>query len=588
MNHKNKKVKKEELKKISEKQSGITLIALIITIVILIILATVAINFVFNDGLIKRAEQAKNMAEESSANEIAALDYLSEWMGDSLQGIEGYSIEDGVNIPKLAEGMIPVYYDEEAKVWKVADENNENKEWYNYEEKRWANIVTVREENAELREAEAGTEIPMEDITTFFVWIPRYAYSITSGYREGNGAEGKIDVTFLKGNTNIGSDNVEYETDYDESTLNPGDETPKIVHSGFRMGNKELNGIWVAKFEASGTNAEGVAVGNRSASSSTAAKADGSTYVKIVPSVPSWREITIGESEYRSMEMSSNTANYGWTSEVNSHLMKNSEWGAVAYLCYSEYGSVPKTNGSGTYSGSYYYDMYTGAGVKGKTIENGVEKFDEGRYETFTEETYGYNTELGEYASTTGNVYGVYDMAGGAWERVAAYLDNKNSYLNTYGKSSSNTSITYFENGELKSEYAALWDAYEVSEEEKSNQIMVAGEAKTQSEIWNWNYKSIDYNEARQRITEVTFNNMAQHKGIGVNETTSTFSYYAPYGTTSGKRDWFQTVKDTETNTTTEYGRTWDRDYILKVLAINCKKMDFFKNTCQLFTNMLK
>jgi hypothetical protein len=27
-------------------------------------------------------------------------------------------------------------------------------------------------------------------------------------------------------------------------------------------------------------------------------------------------------------------------------------------------------------------------------------------------------------ASTTGNIYGIYDMSGGAWERVVAYVDN--------------------------------------------------------------------------------------------------------------------------------------------------------------------
>ena len=32
-----------------------------------------------------------------------------------------------------------------------------------------------------------------------------------------------------------------------------------------------------------------------------------------------------------------------------------------------------------------------------------------------------YNTEKGVKASTTGNVYGIYDMSGGSWERVAAY-----------------------------------------------------------------------------------------------------------------------------------------------------------------------
>ena len=42
-------------------EAGITLVALVVTIVILIILATVAINAVFGEnGLIKKAEEAKN------------------------------------------------------------------------------------------------------------------------------------------------------------------------------------------------------------------------------------------------------------------------------------------------------------------------------------------------------------------------------------------------------------------------------------------------------------------------------------------------------------------------------------------------
>ena len=38
---------------------------------------------------------------------------------------------------------------------------------------------------------------------------------------------------------------------------------------------------------------------------------------------------------------------------ANSHLMKNSEWGAVAYLCYSKYGNAPKINGAGSEAVSY-------------------------------------------------------------------------------------------------------------------------------------------------------------------------------------------------------------------------------------------
>ena len=89
--------------------------------------------------------------------------------------------------------------------------------------------------------------------------------------------------------------------------------------------------------------------------------------------------------------------------------------------------------------------------------------------------------------------------------------------------------------------------------------------------MWNWNNKGIEYNEARKRLTEYTFNHLP--KGIGVNETTDSFSYYAPYGTTTTNPNknwsWYQTVKDTETNTTTEYGRTWDSDYTLIGHACN-------------------
>ncbi len=46
------------------KNKGITLVALVITIIIIIILSTIAINFTFGEnGLITRAEQAKELAE---------------------------------------------------------------------------------------------------------------------------------------------------------------------------------------------------------------------------------------------------------------------------------------------------------------------------------------------------------------------------------------------------------------------------------------------------------------------------------------------------------------------------------------------
>ncbi len=542
------------MKSIKEK-SGITLVALAVTIVVLLLLSAVTITFVLGeDGLIAKAMEAKKANENAEGKDKSQLDDASDFINGYKKTESGYSEKDKVNSPNLKEGMIPVYYDKVNKVWRKADKENKDKQWYNYDIKQWANIVTVEEKDGELRNVEVGTEIPIEKITSFFVWIPRYAYSITSGYKQGNGAKGEIDVTFLKGNTNIGTDGVSYNIDYDESKLSEGEVTPKIVHPGFKMGGKELTGIWVAKFEASGTDSNGNAVGNASASDSKEQhEPEPNTYVKILPSKISWRHITIGESEYRCMQMSNNKDKYGWNSTVNSHLIKNSEWGAVAYLCYSKYGNVPKTNGAGTVgSSNHWYDLYTGAGTK--DID------EEGPY-TFSESTHAYNTELGVLASTTGNEYGIYDMAGGGYERVAAYLDNKNVYLNTNGKNKDG-SIKYFENGILNSQYANLWDSYQVSDEEKNNKIMVENVGEiSQSELWKWENRAIEYNKARLRLTQANYNNMP--KGIGINETGKSFSYYAPYGTDATKKPytWFTTAKDTSTATKGDpTASTWDGD----------------------------
>ena len=65
-------------------QKGITLVALVITIVILIILATVAISFAFNGGLIPYAEKAKEVGEQDSANVTKALQEMEAKLNQAL------------------------------------------------------------------------------------------------------------------------------------------------------------------------------------------------------------------------------------------------------------------------------------------------------------------------------------------------------------------------------------------------------------------------------------------------------------------------------------------------------------------------
>ena len=111
---------------------------------------------------------------------------------------------------------------------------------------------------------------------------------------------------------------------------------------------------------------------------------------------------------------------------LNSHLMKNTEWGAVAYLSQSVYGKNSEIwiNNSGSYiTGS--------AGNAATSSQNtGVDT--------------NYTSEQGMQASSTGNVTGIYDMAGGAWEYTASYLEN--GYVKepgTDGAISNNNRYTY-------------------------------------------------------------------------------------------------------------------------------------------------
>ena len=84
------------------------------------------------------------------------------------------------NAPSLASNMVPVYFDSTSNVWKKADESNldESNQWYDYDNKMWANAVTVTNKNRETYlKADAGTTIPMSDINTMWVWVPRYTYT---------------------------------------------------------------------------------------------------------------------------------------------------------------------------------------------------------------------------------------------------------------------------------------------------------------------------------------------------------------------------------------------------------------------------
>ena len=515
---------------------GITLIALVITIIVLLILAGVTIAALSGDnGILTKAKEAKEKTEQAQKDEEDTLQEMVDAINNVSPSSEGYVESKKVNSPKVTSGMIPIKW--ENNNWVVCSQDDSN--WYSYDStKKWANVM-LSDGTYKADTVKVGQVVEEKDLGSMCVWIPRYAYKIAG--------EKNIEVTFLKGNTNEGSDGVIYTTDESTDTIKTA-----IVHPAFNLGGTELNGFWIAKFEASGTNKDGNTVGNASSSSSEQQYApDSTTIVKSLPNKISWRHISIGESEKRSMDITTTAkTSFGLTS-ATSHLIKNSEWGAVAYLCYSEWGAVPMTNGAGTLNSSpwYYYNLYTGQGPKSDS--------DEGMYSY--DVIHNYSTSNGVLSSTTRNVTGVYDMAGGAWERVAGYLDNSNGNLEYYGKSDDGT-IQYFQNGKLNSRYASLWDSYEVSEEEKNNKITLS-DGTVETGLWDRSKTALKYQEARYKLTKYNYDKMAEHKGIGVNEVASSFAFYAPYGT-SGIWNWFTSAANAAAGSV-GYGYAWDGDLTL-------------------------
>ena len=332
----------------------------------------------------------------------------------------------GANKPVLSENMIPVYYDETAEVWKKADSNNRHSsyKWYNYDEKMWANSVTVSSTNrSTYLSASLGTEIPMDDILTMQVWVPRYKYKVWNYNADGTAKSSpqEIKITFEKGTATTGEISC---SDSISGTDGAVSETCKLksdnlactdstcngktyTHPAFTFGTEQLEGIWVGKFETTGTISD----------------------ITIKPDLSSLRNQNVSAFESNIMAMNDSGNKFGFATTVDTHMMKNQEWGAVAYLSHSKYGINKEININNS---SSFYTGRSGGNVGGQTPINGTytDQTSTTQYNSYGFYTYdgyllNYNTntksstkDMTKIASTTGNIYGIYDMSGGAYEYV--------------------------------------------------------------------------------------------------------------------------------------------------------------------------
>jgi len=360
----------------------------------------------------------------------------------------GEYAEYGVNRPELVDGLIPVTYDDENDVWVKA---NVRKEWYSYANQKWANAVTVTSTNrSTYMSAKAGTEIPLEDINAMWVWIPRFKYKISNSLGIGIGttrieSPPQIDVVFETGLNTTGVD----EETYRLGIADDGTNTNYYTHPAFRNGAKvykttaydiggwdeELTGFWVGKFET-GTSDE---------TCNTSSSVDNCLDVDpiIKPNVYSLRNQNTFIQFDTALKFAGGTRDvstgkvtfvgndtYGLDSTVNTHAMKNTEWGAMAILSQSQYGKMGNSDYEGANKEIYVnnsYDAsagtYTGRSA-GMPSSADTTSSTTGSY-TYNNKACSDDTCTGEEtinagtgASTTGTIYGIYDTSGGIYEQV--------------------------------------------------------------------------------------------------------------------------------------------------------------------------
>ena len=288
----------------------------------------------------------------------------------------------GANAPEVYQGLYPIKYNQSGDVIFTSTSDSD---WYNYSEGRWANAVTLDKQGQ--MNPSAAT---VDNITGYYVWIPRYAYLIRTGYNSSN--TGRIDIRFLNGTTNTDINGNTYYTINDlDNESNKWEQVNAVTYMGDRQMEYlvhpafyfegELAGIWVGKYEAgfseeADVNRDGRItdedvniikqfvmhnvtlnpIYNYDVDESGSAGAndvlfiqqrvmgiEGSVINKVLTNGETSKNLTISDAFNRIRDMVSKSENYdkynlyGLAVEVNTHLIKATEYGAVVYLSGSIY-----------------------------------------------------------------------------------------------------------------------------------------------------------------------------------------------------------------------------------------------------------
>ncbi|MDE5630705.1 MAG: hypothetical protein K2I70_03805, partial [Bacilli bacterium] len=332
---------------------------------------------------------------------------------DYIGSEEGTISTLGAAKPKVDEKLVPISLANDGTATMVSESDAT---WYNYSEKRWANAVILVDSPSQIYNE--GDTIKEEDIESYFVWIPKYKYRLWN-----------VDTVETSDTSMVHQIDIVFDTEDTKDEEGISCVTPMVAGESGNCDNGEymthpafislgVNGFWVGKYET----------GYAGATTKDEAQVNVSDSSKIIvkPNVYSWR----GISNYNMF-----MAAYNYERSLDSHMMKNTEWGAVAYLSHSKYGIGKAININ---NNSSFKTGYSALASTDQSKYPGVSG--DGR-----EYNASYNTSVGYLASTTGNITGIYDMSGGTYDAMSSYVDGNLGKSGFTNETIANYSSKYFD-----------------------------------------------------------------------------------------------------------------------------------------------
>lgn len=368
--------------------------------------------------------------------------------------------------------MIPVKYtgSETKPEWQTvakSEDATHQGDWYDYNQRRWANAITVKPE-ALAKYQGKSVKVDDADVLGYWVYVPRYSYKVrdySDVDKDSHGVDNNFEIKFERANqprrSSNPSDTVDHDTyEPDSASKSWGWATPR----GFVFGDRDLNGIWLSKYQISFANNTAQSLPNqpmlRGGTKDTDLLVKSLTVLQSIGKPdPNHPNQSAGEVDLPPVKPNAHNL-----AELSSRMPRSSEYATAIYLAYSKYGiglnrehkyTEGKNRGKVKWydgiqgnnfdlftrkDGERIYGSVTGCGplADQSTAKYGKEGSAVRGGEAGTNAAcgvdlkHGYYTKLGQLASTSGNQTGIYDMAGSnSWEVTASLTKNVNGDENS-------------------------------------------------------------------------------------------------------------------------------------------------------------